>query len=78
MGTEFVNRRRQKVQSINGKTSNWADMLNGVPQGFVLGPILFLIYMNDIDDGTAEDTKLRNGDKTATGVDSLESDLRQL
>ena len=50
---------------INGKSSNWRDVVTGVPQGSVLGPISFLIYVNDIDEGLtckvskfADDTKI--------------------
>ena len=45
---DYLSGRKQQVD-IDGKTSDWLDVKLGVPQGSILGPILFLIYMNDIN-----------------------------
>ena len=53
----FLNNRFQRVV-FNGQCSNWSSVLAGVPQGSILRPLHFLIYINDILDGLESSIKL--------------------
>ena len=45
---KWLTHRRQRV-IVDGEISNWKSVLSGVAQGSVLSPILFLIYINDLE-----------------------------
>ena len=53
----FLVHRTQRVV-IDGEASDWANVASGVPQGTVLGPILFLAYINDLPKYVKSSTRL--------------------
>ena len=53
----FLSNRFQRVV-LNGQTSEWEKINAGVPQGSILGLLFFLIYINDLTDGTSSIVKL--------------------
>ena len=63
----FLTNRFQRVV-LNGQTSNWKKILAGVPQGSILGPLFFLIFINDILDGIRSNIKFFADDTSIFSV----------
>ena len=81
---DFLSDRIQKV-IVNGSSSNWSEVTSGIPQGSVLGPLLFVIYINDLPDVVnseaflfADDTKLFRVIENNTDIEILQEDLTNL
>ena len=81
----FLANRRQKV-SVNGEHSTWKPVLSGIPQGSVLGPFLFLLFVSDVPAEVnnfismfADDTKLFKAIiETSDDSPSLQIDIDRL
>ena len=82
----WLSGRKQRVV-VNGMFSDWIDVLSGIGQGSCLDPLLFIIFIDDIDDVAnfidklrkfADDTKVGNTIKTQNDCDMLQKTLDNL
>ena len=80
----YLKDRKQRVV-MDGATSDWCSVSSGVPQGSVLGPLLFLIYVNDLPDKLksniklyADDAKLYREIKSVEDCQILQNDILEM
>ena len=74
----YLQNRHQRV-ILNGTKSDWKKIYAGVPQGSVLGPLLFLVYINDLTDNISSQMRLFADDSSLftriEGVDQTHEKL---
>ena len=82
--SSFLSNRQQRVV-INGQSSEWTDVSSGVPQGSVLGPLLFIMFVNDLPDEVksycklfADDAKLYKDLQNHEDFETFQNDLNKL
>ena len=80
----FLTGRKQRV-IVNGGESSWMEILSGIPQGSVLGPFLFLLFIDDLPDSIeglvkifTDDTKVFTAVYEDAGCRRLQKDLDNL
>ena len=80
----FLTGRKQQV-CVNGAYSEWMPVTSGIPQGSVLGPLLFVLYINDMPDNItspiylfADDTKMFTNSSSQHNIEQLQQDLDKL
>jgi len=84
--SDYLTNRSQRV-IINGSNSSWLHVTSGVPQGSILGPLLFLLYINDLPSVLshdticaifADDTKIYRQINTRNDALALQNDITNL
>ena len=74
----YLQKRWQRVV-LNGQTLEWREIISGIPQGSVLGPLLFLIYINDLPDGITSLCKIFADDTSLfSKVHSIDKSVNEL
>ena len=82
---DFLRNRKQRVV-LNGQTSNWKNIHACVPQGSILGPLLFLVYINDLAENLSSNPKLFADDTSLfsvvrdlnTSANEINDDLKKI
>ena len=83
--SSFLNDRKQRVL-LHGQKSEWRNVTAGIPQGSILGPLLFLIYINGLSSDLSSKAKLIADDTSlfsvthdiTTSANELKNDLKKI
>jgi hypothetical protein len=80
----FLSNHKQRVQ-LNGSFSKWHNVMSGIPQGSVLGPVLFVLFINDLPLNVesdvcmfADDTKLYREIANQIDIKIIQNDINNL